>query len=150
VSTTPIISPTYDLEKRRMIIERLLGGLKDLHAVRVRLSTFDANAGAIQDLAFAAVHVTEFALALHSENAALRRSLAQAIEEMHKEARDRITLELAKMRVNVVSLAEALAEEQHKSANEWTDTNPPKQDDGVVDAEFSEISPGWRANGADA
>jgi hypothetical protein len=118
VSTDPIISSSDELEKRRIIIERMLVGLKELHSTRVKLSTFDANAGAIQDLSFAAVQVTEFALALHSENAVLRSSLAQAIEEMHKEAHDRITIELAKMRANIVSLAEALAEEQRKSANE--------------------------------
>jgi hypothetical protein len=148
--SSPIISSSDELEKRRVIIERMLGGLRDLHALRVRLSTFDANAGAIQDLAFFAVHMTEFCLLLHSENNVLRKSLTEAVEAMHKEAHDRITIELAKMRVNVVSLAEALAEEQRKSANEWSDSNPPKEDDGVVDAEFSEIGPGFRVNGADA
>jgi hypothetical protein len=39
-----LVMSFYDeLEKHRVIIERLLGGLKDLHALRVRLSTFDAN-----------------------------------------------------------------------------------------------------------
>jgi hypothetical protein len=115
------------LDAKQVVVEKILVGLRKPYAERVRLSVFDANAGAIQDLSFAAVQLTEFALALHNENVALRKTLKRAIEDMNTEAKERIELELAKMRANMVGLAEELTAQQRRG-------NPPPAED----AEFQQ------------